>query len=482
MQSRRDALWLSLAKAATTAAVLWSGFTAVSDDDYARLVIAQKFAASPSLDPSGSSWLPLPFYVYGSAFALFGRSLWVAQALAALLGLASIWLLWRSALLLGSSARAAFAGALLAALLPHSAYLGAACVPEAPTAALVVFAAASLKSPLGSRTRLLGAACLFAACASRYEPWAAAAVFGAIGVFDALRAPAKSRLTAALPAALSAAFPVLWLLHGSFRHHDATFFVSRVTAYRAALGPDGDFWERLVRTPQALFTGEPELMLVFTLLALPLLWRTRRESPVGAALLRFGGALGAIVLFSLVGDLRGSAPTHHAGRALLAPWLGAALLTALAGERAAATQPKRRGLLLGLAATLLMGVALRRATNPEPFVDRRSAVAIGQRARLLGVERLAIDSSDFAFFAVQAGFGRPEASVVLCDHDPRRPCAVDWLFHEPQQQLERLRSRGFQWLALPNERSHALPAMSVTEQRNPGWTLRRLASERAGSR
>jgi hypothetical protein len=33
----------------------------VSDDDYARVVIAQRL--SLALDPSGTSWLPFPFWL-----------------------------------------------------------------------------------------------------------------------------------------------------------------------------------------------------------------------------------------------------------------------------------------------------------------------------------------------------------------------------------------------------------------------------------
>ena len=50
------------AKAAVGAAVLIGGFRAVSDDDFARVVLAQQWAAHPTLDPTGTSWLPVPFW------------------------------------------------------------------------------------------------------------------------------------------------------------------------------------------------------------------------------------------------------------------------------------------------------------------------------------------------------------------------------------------------------------------------------------
>ena len=60
--------------------VLALGFDHVSDDDYARVTIAQSFAHAPRLDPSGTSWLPFPFWALGSVMAVFGRSLEVARA------------------------------------------------------------------------------------------------------------------------------------------------------------------------------------------------------------------------------------------------------------------------------------------------------------------------------------------------------------------------------------------------------------------
>jgi hypothetical protein len=62
---RTDVAALCLLKAAIGAWLLARGFSHVSDDDYARTVIAEQFAHAPRLDPSGTSWLPLPFWVAG---------------------------------------------------------------------------------------------------------------------------------------------------------------------------------------------------------------------------------------------------------------------------------------------------------------------------------------------------------------------------------------------------------------------------------
>ena len=44
----------------------------------------------PALDPSGTSWLPFPFWANGAAMMAFGRSLGTAGVVAWVFGLASV--------------------------------------------------------------------------------------------------------------------------------------------------------------------------------------------------------------------------------------------------------------------------------------------------------------------------------------------------------------------------------------------------------
>jgi len=139
----RDAALVALARALVTITCWWSGFRAVSDDDYSRIVIAAHFAHHPSPDPSGTSWLPLPFWLYGVPMALFGDSLTTARVVALLLGSGAAVVVWAAGRWLGLSERAALAGSLGAVLLPYGSWLSAATVPEAPTAALLLLGAVS---------------------------------------------------------------------------------------------------------------------------------------------------------------------------------------------------------------------------------------------------------------------------------------------------------------------------------------------------
>lgn len=442
-------LAVALAKVLVSGAVLLGGFRALSDDDFARVVIAQRFAESPSLDPSGTSWLPLPFWVYGAALKLFGSTLGVARATAVVLGVAAALVLYGAARLLSFSPRAAVFGAILASLLPWNAFLGVATVPEAPSAALCVLAVASLVST-DDKLRLLGAAALGMASASRYEPWAAAAVFSASTAADAVRRRSPALWAAA---ALGALFPLLWLAHGVFRHGDALFFVQRVTAYQSALGGVAPLAERVSRYPLALFQAELELALL-VLGACIAAWKLGLRSEL-ARLGRPALALGGLLLFLVYSDVRGGTATHHAERALLPLWLFGALVTAgIGGQVLARIAPVARGVGLGAALVVVAGIGLVRGARP-PFdrgADRSAEIAIGEKAREHGVERLAVDTPDFGFYAVMAALGAPSRAVPIDDRDPRRKREAD-AFASEEALSVRLAALGARWLV--TTRAHA---------------------------
>ena len=455
-----DAVGLVLLKLAVTKAVLATGFRAVSDDDYARVAIAQRFADAPNIDPTGTSWLPFPFYLYGVAFRVFGNSLGVAAVTAALLGVVSTLLCWCAARLLGFSRGSAFAGAAICAALPYSAYLGAAPVPEAPCAGLIVFAAATLVH--SGALRLLGVGALFAACSSRYEAWGVALLFAAVSGWDWYRTRDRVFGVAALGAL---AFPVLWLLHGIVRHGDALFFVARVSAYRAALGPQDALVERLVRTPRALLFEEPVLSAAFVgLIVVALLRRIENAPKPRFALVVFG-----VALLTWLGDVRGSAPTHHAGRALLAAWFAMALLSVELYSRALPCPLRRTLALPVLGVALLVGTRRSHALSAT-FVDRNDAVSIGTAARNRGVQRLAIDSDDYAFFAIEAAFGHPSQTLVLDDRDPRKPRVAAWT-NDPQNLLRTLRTARVSALAVPRSRAPFAHAVGSVSEENNGFSL-----------
>lgn len=440
----RHALGVALSRVLVSLACLYSGFRGVSDDDYSRVVIAARFADHPSFDPSGTSWLPLPFWLYGVPMALFGDSLFVARAVAVSLGAASSVLVWLAAKVLGFSERAALLGALAAVLLPYGAWLSAAMVPEAPTAALLLFGCVSLVRP-EPKLRAWGGVAMGAACFCRYESWAPALVFGLLTALDAWR---TRRRALAIAAALACLPIALWLLHGVVRHGDALFFVTRVQQYRAALGGPTHGWlGALWQTPFALVRFEPELFAV-TAVALGLSLRAG-QSPFGPTAWRPLGALGALVLFLMVADATGGSATHHPERSLLPVFwflslLAAGLVARFADEDERPWRLPALALPLALAASLLLRPDVR-----GTFGDRREEEQVGGVLRRLGARNVALDTDDFGFFAMQAALGNGK-SHPLDDHDPRR--AADARPRTTTALAAQLRRNHAEWLVTPRGR------------------------------
>lgn len=470
-----DALLLALVKLGTSALVLASGFRALSDDDYSRIVIAQRFAEAPTLDPSGTSWLPVPFWVYGATFALFGSDLAVARAVALALGVVSVLLVWAAAQLFGAARLGALIGALLAAAFPYSAWLGAATVPEAPTAGLIVFATATL-SRAEPKVRLAGALALATACFSRYEAWPVALVFALLNTLDAWKGRERTLFVASLLALGSIG---LWVLHGVFVHDDAFFFVTRVTAYRAALGGEPLPWlERALSYPLALVRFEPELVV---LAALALIFAKPAER---ARYRRAWLLFGSLLAFTVVGELRGGTPTHHEERVLLSLWFGLAVIAGDLGSLALA-QFSRACRAFALAGVSLLAVgalaARSRLADVGHFAERSQEVAIGEAARRVAgapEARLAIACDDYGYFAVMAGFGSPKRAVPLEHHDPRTKNRPDLL--SDRGSLERaLSAAGAHLLVFPTRREDTLSGFGRVIARNPGFVLIDTSAQRA---
>jgi hypothetical protein len=456
-----DGLLVALLRVAVSLTCLWGGFRAVSDDDYARVVIAAEFAAHPSPDPSGTSWLPLPFWLYGAPMWLFGDSLTTARGVALALGAASAALVWLSARWLGMPARTALYGALAAALLPYGAWLSAATVPEAPTAALVLLGAVSLVRPEW-KLRAVGGLALGAACFCRYESWAPAGVFAGVCLVDALRTRNRKLLLATAFALLPM---LLWLLHGLARHGDALFFVTRVTEYRSALGRGANGWfTALLSTPLAIVRFEPELFAVFAVsLALSL---SRGESPFSGVAWRPVAVLGALLLLLVAADVGGGSATHHPERSLLPVFWFLAIVTAGLVSNLA-TGFARAWLLPVLAMPLVTaGLLWVRPNVFDTFARRDEEEHIGGLLRRIGASNVAIDTDDYGYFAVQAALGHGK-SWPLAAHDPRKKELP------PPSSREQLQERlgNARWLVTTRQRAGLASSLGTLRATTPRFAV-----------
>ena len=462
----RHALLVALARVCVSLFVLGSGFRAISDDDYSRVVIAARFAQHPSLDPSGTSWLPLPFWLYGVPMALFGDSLTTARVVAVLLGAGSSVLVWVAARQLGLSERAALGGALFAVVLRYGSWLSAATVPEAPTAALILVGVVCLVNP-SPRARAWAGVALGAACFCRYEAWAPALFFGVLTGVEAVRTRRRELW-------IGAAFSMLpigsWLLHGVVRHGDALFFVARVNAYRTALGRPAEGWlTALWQTPWSLVRFEPEVCALTVTTLILIGWR--REWPFGPGAWRPVAALLTLIAFLVAASASGGAATHHPERSLLPVFWFLSLV--LAGLVARLMQKPLR--LWQFAALLVPMLLASRLLRPwevhSTFVDRSEEERIGGVLRRLDAAKVALDTDDFGFFAIQAALGDGK-SFALSEHDPRK-------LEAPRASTSRVLAQQLQksdarWLVTTRDRTALAAPLGPVRLTTPRLTLIQL--------
>lgn len=472
----RELALLFAARGLACVAAWRSGFRALSDDDYARITIAQRFAHEPHFDPSGSSWLPAPFWAYGAAFRGFGTSLSVARTVAIALSLAATVLVYVAARALGTSRIAAVVAAVLSCVLvPYSALLGVAAVPEVPCAALLLFAAATLATS-DVRLRALGGVALFFACLSRYEAWPIATVCAAFCAWDAIR---ERRAVYLLCAALALSGPIVWLGLGRLNHGEAWFFIGRVTAYRRALGGiDVPLWRRLIEYPWALIWNALGLCVLFPIFFV-LARRTRTlDAPRYA---RCAVALLAMLAFLMLGSVRDGVPTHHSARVLLPLWFFGCVVAGREFTRRATDAAGRRRVVIVVAAItsipLVEGVRL---PTSEGFAQRALELEAGDAARMETKLCLAIDTADYGYFAVQAGFGAPAGTTVLDDHDPRR-AKKDSPFASAETLERALREQHARYALLTHAHAPLLAPRCDEIWRNAGFVLFRCPAPEPGA-
>jgi hypothetical protein len=419
-QALVDVIVLVAAKALVGAFVLRCGFAQVSDDDYARTVIAEQFAHAPRLDPSATSWLPLPFWIAGSAMLVLGRSLSSARAIAFALGALSVAAPYAAMRAMGMARASAWVATAIAMALPWNAWLAVAPVPEGWEGA--VGAAAMIA--MGDRAaRPWCALALLAASLSRYEAWPVCAVLALACVLDAVRERLRSGLDAAgfvfarvAVAVVAVAGPVAWMAWNAHAHGSPTHFVTRVANFRRAIGAaDIPLADKLLGYPRALLFETPEvaafgLLGIAGMVMAPAL-RRRWVWPAAAA--------AAVLVFLVVGDVRDGAPTHHPERALsLAWWVLVAMGTdAVAYAVAAARPPARRAAAFGIAGAALAWCATLpgrwRAVPGATDAERRDAqVAAGLALRAEGAESIDVTPCAYEHFALLAAWGSPERARI----------------------------------------------------------------------
>jgi len=401
--------------------VLRLGFSHVSDDDFARTVISERFAHAPTLDPSGTSWLPAPFWVEGAIMSVAGRSLGVARATAIGLSTAAAAAPYLAMRTVGMTRAAALIATAVAMALPWNAWLGVATVPEGWTGAVV---GASVIAMAADEARPWAAAGLLLASLSRYEAWPAAAALVVLSLTRLAKGGSRRReLSSALIAALG---PLAWMAWNAHAHGSALHFVSRVTAFRHAIGAaDLPIRDKLLGYPRALVTETPEAagLGIAGIIGLASSPRLRERWRWAAA------ASVSVLAFLIVGDVRDGAPTHHAARALSPLWWVLVGLGVDAIAEALSSRTWSRHVRVAAAcATLLVGVSWC-ASMPPRWADgpgrsaaerRDTQIARGLDLRDRGVRSAEVTPCAFEHFALIAAWGAPELARI----EPRSASAT----------------------------------------------------------
>ena len=470
------ALSLVALRLAVTAAVLALGFQALSDDDFARVALAQAFAHTPHLDPTGTSWLPLPFWVNGIAMSVFGRDLAVARAVTIFLGCASSVLLYGAARAAGLQAHTAWAGAVAATLLPLSMVTGAAMVPELPTASLCAAAMILLIRP-DWRAAVAAAALVLPATLCRYEAWPVAAFIAAYGWVPLLRlrraGTAEERPrelgARALASGLALAGPVAWLTWNAYAHGDAFHFHTRVASFWTAWGAGhADMWSRLLTYPRAMVTEAPVLLIA---LAGAALWARSREplqrwrAPAACALL--------VLLALSAAQATGGAPTHHSERPLLMVWLAGWI--AVADLVSVARFRSHRGWPWSVAAISLSVVAwfAVRMVHAAPFygVHRQQEARVGAWLHDNAHQGdVLLEPRDYGYFATIAKFGAPERVVLGRSVDPRAAPAPS-PFRDEDALRARLQQSQIRWLVASGTAIDTASRVGTVRARLDDWIV-----------
>jgi len=410
-----DAGAIASVHALACAWVLAGAFDHVSDDDFARVTIAQVFAHAPRLDPSATSWLPFPFWLLGTAMAIFGRSLHVARvASIAFASLAAT--LPYLALQIGparASRARALAAVAFAMISPWSLWLGASTVPESFTASFTAASAIALggfaAEPSACKLQPWFALPLFAACLSRYESWPVAAV---LAIVLGARQWRRRRAETIVAIALLVLGPLAWMVWNAHAHGSFFHFFHRVSNYKRAIGEGStDALTALLFYPRLLIATRPDVvggaacaMLSLRRAEVRRVWSV----PLACAT--------TSMIFLACGNVRDGAPAHHPERALLGIVFVLAMFTVDALGRVLPELMKgARVTWMVVPLTLLVGwiVNLRalwgdNVPGTSSHEDRRTQLATGRKLRAEHVEHMIVTPCAFEHFALIASFGEPE--------------------------------------------------------------------------
>jgi hypothetical protein len=428
-----------------------AGFLALTADEFARMLLAERWSQAPFLVWQGA-WLPFHMYLYGAALWLSDDIWLVGRLLAGMFGLASLVLMYLFTWRMLGSRRAGLMGALLLAVSPLHLWLSATPLTEiSQTTFLLGFMLGMVLYWQKQQVRYLylGAGALLLATGFRYEAWLAAGVFSLVLVGWGISLYRQRSLTLRGSAGLAGVvlvvwlFPLLWLAGNARASGDPLRFIQEVDLYKRTWYGSGSefwpYWRALLDIDLPVFT----LGLVGLVL---LLVGRFCEWPVRAYV-----AL-AVIPFGLFIILHGGQPEPYANYLRYLSGFVFLLVPAAAYllEKLALRVTQQRNLQNLLLAAALAGIAVLQLRSALDFRNDAAAagLAVGReiaryQQQMAAPEHHAvlIELIYWDYLAVRTGAGEPYDLLYDRALDPARRTAESLLSTAPETFLECLASR-----------------------------------------
>lgn len=499
--SIRLILWHVLTLFVARIACIWVarayGFFALSDDDFSRIVISQRFSTDPRLDPSGSSWLPMPFWITGLVMRVVASTIEVAQMTSWVVACGCGVLLYGCARFSGVQARASWLGALVWTLMPVSIFTGAASVPELPTATLCACAILMLRR-ITTKKAIFASILLFLATLCRYEAWfVAACVTIPIGIVGYKRRTTKGGWMWLAAIAIATAGPLSWLVWNHVTYGNALHFHHRVASYWFALRQPDEWKFALPSYPISLVMDAPEWTIAMLGAGGVGVYRWRRDvsrssksnekcHKVSHPLSSWTASLvvcAAVVLALSIAQLTGGAPTHHPERTLMFIWAVGwvicmdVLLQKPAYSMHISIQTKHHWRLVaaGLIVTTIATSQVVRTQRMAPTygVDRTDELQLGKWLRTNTNEPVLMAATDFGYFAVQAAMyqGTNQSPLhVVCTPDPR-VATVECPFDTSNSLQILLKNTNAAWLVAKENQMNTALQLGTVQYQQGAWKI-----------
>lgn len=410
------------------------GFTALTADDFARVVVAARWAEDGAHVTHGP-WPPLQFWILGTALRVDWDLVWTPRAVAIVAGLIAIPLAYAIAARLGGRAAGCIAALALAAS-PSHVWLGATPLSEGLYGTLwlgAVLAAMRWTETRRGAALLVAALLLAAADGVRLEGWIVSALFVVLVLWRMLvdtRAGAGLRrrdvTTAVLAVVIVAAVPIAWTVSDARASGTVLGFLREIERYKADFATRGRAFPAGPGTwAHVVVALDPSLVPAALAGAITLL-RARRRAAGLDAYATLGCAPLAVFLVMQHGEP--DPWINHLRYA--APFLWMLLPLAACGVVAIAralVPPRRLAPALAAACAALIAFQSWRALDP-PRDASGAGVALGRALAALrdptDPGAVLLDAGGFDAFAVHAGLGDVRHVLYETPLDRRRSSAV----------------------------------------------------------